>query len=158
MPLLPALGLTTTPVPDLARFLVGSYELARRILCTDGTHFDVHGRAEFSATGSREILYVERATLESDHGPVEVSRSHRYRLTTRTTADLYLSDGTFFHRLDLRVGRSAATHLCGEDRYRGLYVADGADLLVRWHCLGPYKRYISTSRLSRLSRDEVTDR
>lgn len=158
MRVLRARALRAAPVTNLSSLLVGSFELKRRIENVDGTRFTLTGTAHFVASRAQEICYREEGVLVGEGTEYEVTRSYRYELTGSSTADLYLSDGSFFHHLDLAPGRCAAIHRCGDDLYRGLYVADGDDLLIRWRCQGPHKDYVSTSRLTRMAANFHTAR
>ena len=134
-------------------FLRGVWSIERRL--TDhrsAVQGSFTGEAGFLATPDPAVLrYAERGELRfGDHrGPA--SRELLYRELPGGVADVRFADGREFYRLDLRSGRWAAHHDCGDDRYvvSHLVLGDGW-LEERWQVTGPRKAYDSVTTLHRL--------
>jgi hypothetical protein len=75
-----------------------------------------------------------------------VSRAYRYEFPTGGAADVYFTDGRFFHPLDLALGSCSVEHRCGDDTYRGWFIARSErELHQRWSVTGPHKAYVSST-------------
>ena len=109
-------------------------------------HFS--GRAEFAADGDG-LRWIEtgRMTIGAYDGPA--------RRELRVVRDddgwaVRFADGRPFHRLDLREGRAALEHPCGDDRYRGELTVRGPDaFVVAWTVTGPGKAQRLSARYER---------
>jgi hypothetical protein len=143
------------PVVDLVAFLTGGWTVERTV--RDGDEQGAFsGRASFragadidadagagvddgagSAAGDSALVWDETGELRLGRyvGPA------RRRLLLVGAGDAWevrFDDGRPFHPLDLRGGRCAAAHDCGEDRYEGEYrVLGRAAFETRWRVRGP---------------------
>jgi len=108
------------------------------------------GTARFSPDG-RGLLHIERGELvwPTHSGPAH--RTLRYQPTlTPGVLDVYFADGRPFHRLDLREGRCAAVHPCGNDEYVGEFTVSSPDeWSYCWRVTGPEKDLLLSSVLRR---------
>lgn len=148
----PQRSLESVPIDDLAAFLTGRWRIERRIdhaVEEAGTHF--HGVATFFPDGTRTLSYREEGTFTVAASVLEARRELAYHLVTRSSADVHLADGGFFHALDLSTGHDRVRHDCGADAYVGRFLVASRDAyLVEWTVLGPNKAYRSASLFTRL--------
>lgn len=135
-------------IADLAAYLTGRWNVDRTL--RDGTErgaFD--GMAEFSRAPDDRVLWDERGELRlgAYDGP---ARRTLLLLPAGDAWAVHFDDGRLFHPLDLRGGRCAAVHDCGQDRYEGEYrVRDGDAFDVVWRVRGPAKDQEISSRYRR---------
>jgi hypothetical protein len=138
------------PVPDLAGFLTGAWDLRRRMT-------DRRADAEGELTGTAlfypapgGLHYAERGTLSFGEYRGEATRRYWFGLDGAGMADIRFDDGRPFHRLDLSSGAADVTHACPPDAYRGRYEAVGPDRwTVTWTVEGPRKRLFITTEYLR---------
>jgi hypothetical protein len=138
-------------VIDPAEFLPGTWRVERELEDAGLGRGRFSGRAEFARDGDG-LSWVEsgRMTLGGYDGPA--------RRTLRVVRErdgwaVRFADGRPFHRLDLRAGRAALEHPCGEDRYRGELVVRGPDAFaVDWTVTGPGKSQRLSARYERAGR------
>jgi len=64
--------------------------------------------------------------------------------------EVRFDDGRPFHPLDLRAGRCAVDHPCGEDHYAGEIRVETPDtVVIAWRVVGPRKDQTIVSRYTR---------
>lgn len=140
-------------VRDLRGFLVGAWELSRRLWDRrQGERGSFEGEARFEADGEA-LAYREsgRLRLGAHAGPAH--RALLFAFPAPGLAQVRFPDGRFFHALDLSLGPFEAEHPCGADRYRGRFQAVGADAWrATWRVLGPNKDQIIESLYARRTR------
>jgi Family of unknown function (DUF6314) len=139
------------PIADLAAFLAGRWRIDRRLDALAGAHFSGEAVCRRSRIGF--LSYSEHGTLTLGGKRLEAGRDLVYRLLTSSSAAVYLTDGSFFHPLDLSSGYKRVRHLCEADTYIGQFLVVSFDeYCVEWHVRGPRKSYTSRSRFERLRR------
>ncbi|MEQ8664385.1 MAG: DUF6314 family protein [Rhodospirillales bacterium] len=127
-------------IGDLRSFLAGEWRLDRDIdddrLGQNGV---LHGLARFSQSGDG-LAYREVGRLTFGDYADDVSRDYRYDFPEKAVARISFADGRPFHELDLRRGKAAVRHLCGDDIYNGVITADSPDRwTATWTVNGPRK-------------------
>jgi hypothetical protein len=155
-------GQPTAGIPDLFRYLHGSWDCRRDI-------DDRLGGVRGSYSGTADFSYADRPTDPADAGPEDVlvhaeqgemKWSGAVYPTSRTlllhpgaspgTAEVTFDDGRPFHTLDLRSGEWTAQHPCAADHYTGHFrILDQDHWLLRWTVTGPAKDTVLTSRYTR---------
>lgn len=135
------------PVPDLAEYLPGRWQVEREL--RDGERRGrFSGEATFALDGD-EIVWDEQGEIGlGDHvGPAR----RRLRLVRGSGAwEVRFDDGRPFHRLDLSAGRWSAGHDCRADRYDGAFEVLSDDAFdVIWDVHGPAKDQRIVSRYRR---------
>jgi hypothetical protein len=132
----------------LADYLLGTWRVSREL------HDAAMGAGAFAgeATFAREgdaIRWDEagRLRLGGYDGPAQ----RTLRIVPEDGAwAVRFADGRPFHRLDLRGGRCALEHPCGEDRYTGEFTLRGPDAFeIAWRVDGPAKAQRLTGRYER---------
>ncbi len=138
------------PVPDLARFLTGTWRIDRRIGdCNTKTVGRLIGVARF-AEAPGGLDYDERGTLTLGAYEGTATRTYRFALPRPEIADIQFADGRPFHRLDLSSGWADVTHDCPPDDYRGRYQVRTQDQwTLSWLIQGPRKHLRIATRYSR---------
>lgn len=139
------------PVPDLARWLPGRWQLRRRLTAADGAPLGAFvGELIVTCDDTGTATSVERGVFTHDGRHLDASRTLRYDLHDDGTATVRFADGRHFHHLDLRTGRCDATHPCAADTYRGRTEVTGVDTWTQtWHVAGPTKSYTSVTHATR---------
>ena len=148
----------TQAVGDLRAYLAGPWAFLRHLddrrLQQPGS---IVGWATFEPEGAG-LVYREEGRLWFGGDRGTATRSYRYRFYDPDRAEVEFEDGRPFHRLCLSAGRCAVEHLCGGDRYRGVFETLGANTLrVRWRVEGPRKDYRLTTDYLRFA-DPACDR
>ncbi len=138
------------PIADLRGFLEGGWSLVRLI---DDRRAGQRGRFEggvdFVGDGAA-LWYREAGEMRLGDFRGRATRAYRFEFPARHAARVHFDDGRFFHDLDLRGGRAAVLHLCGEDRYHGDFRVTGLDAWqVGWEIKGPRKDLRLSARLTR---------
>jgi Family of unknown function (DUF6314) len=140
------------PVADLNRFLLGSWNMSRRMrdfrLGISGW-FEGHANV---CVQSGDLILQETGRLR--FGAHEADAGQRYVLTLDQphVARVKRADGSLFHELDLSSGSANILHRCGDDIYRGRYrVLHGDCFFVVWQVTGPRKDYRMVTRLMRVA-------
>ena len=138
------------PIADLRGFLEGGWSLVR--LIDDrraGQRGSFEGRVDFVRDGGA-LWYRETGEMRLGDFRGRATRAYRFDFPARHAARVHFDDGRFFHDLDLRGGRAAVLHLCGEDRYHGAFRVTGQDAWeVGWEIQGPRKDLRLEARLTR---------
>jgi hypothetical protein len=123
----------------LAEYLLGTWRV-ERALHDDGLGEGTFaGEATFTRGPGDTVRWVEtgRMTLGRYDGPA----ARTLEIVPDGEAwEVRFADGRPFHRLDLRDGRCALDHPCGDDRYRGEFAVNGPDAFtIDWRVSGPAK-------------------
>jgi hypothetical protein len=142
-------------VTDPSDFLPGTWRVERELEDAGLGRGHFSGRAEFARDGDG-LSWVEsgRMTIGGYDGPAR--RALRV-VRERDGWAVRFADGRPFHRLDLRDGRAALEHPCGDDRYRGELVVRGPDAFaVDWTVTGPGKAQRLSGRYERARRSGPT--
>lgn len=137
-------------VPDLGAYLTGGWTVERRIknLSTGETGF-FSGEVLFSADGDG-LRYDEVGRLTMGGVETNAIRSYLYRFRQPKQADVFFTDGRFFHAFDLSRGIFEVQHLCGNDMYDGTFKAEDETVWsIHWRITGPKKNLIMTSQMKR---------
>jgi Family of unknown function (DUF6314) len=135
-------------VTDPAEFLPGTWRVERELEDAGLGPGHFSGCATFAPDGDG-LSWVEsgRMTIGRYDGPA------RRALRLVPDGDGWLvrfADGRPFHRLDVRDGRCALEHPCGEDRYRGEFAMCGPDAFaIDWTVSGPGKAQRLSARYER---------
>ncbi len=139
------------PIVDLRGFLEGGWSLVR--LIDDrraGQHGRFEGRVDFVPDGAA-LWYREAGEMRLGDFRGHATRAYRFDFPARHAARVHFDDGRFFHDLDLRRGFAEVLHLCGQDRYRGVFRVTAEDRWeVGWEVQGPRKDLRLKGRLARL--------
>lgn len=134
--------MTGSRIVDLADFLVGDWELDRRIAAAGGQRtgrFTGWARFEADPEVAGLLRYLERGTLRLDAYDGPAYRRLGYHVEG-PRARVVFEDGRFFHDLDLRDGVCEVEHPCGADLYRGRFeVVDDDRWHQEWTVVGPDK-------------------
>ena len=133
-------------VGDLRAYLSGPWAFLRRL---DDRRLEqpgsIVGWAAFVPDGAG-LVYREKGRLWFGGDQGTATRRYRYRFCGPDRAEVVFDDGRPFHALCLSAGRCAVEHICGDDRYRGVFKALGTNALrVRWQVEGPRKDYRLTT-------------
>ncbi|WP_344680364.1 DUF6314 family protein [Saccharopolyspora taberi] len=134
---------------DLAGFLAGRWRLEREIVDAAGAPVGSFSGVGVFSPCEGGLEYREDGVLElgSHRGPA--FRCLRY-LVSGACAQVWFSDGSWFHDLDLRSGRWRVVHPCRADEYRGEFVVLDADRWRQeWRVSGPVKDYAMVTVLRR---------
>jgi hypothetical protein len=146
-------------IEDTLSFLLGTWALRREIddrrsgiLGTFTGRAEIAGERRYDGAATLRARYEETGELRfgSRTGPAH-RRLYCVRLPSRSVVLTFI-DGREFIELDLRSGRSQASHVCGADRYEiaTRILCDGA-LEERWRVRGPQKDYDALTTLVRQS-------
>ena len=143
-------GIALLPVNDLRSYLTGGWTLKRAI--REGRwrqEGDFEGEAEFTPLGDG-LAYREAGRMRLGDYDGRATRCYLFDFAFSYLAKVSFEDGRPFHDLDLRSGRDEVFHLCGRDRYAGVFQAIDPDTWsVRWRVEGPHKALRIESRYSR---------
>ena len=139
-------------VADLRAYLSGSWRIDRRFddrrHALDGTML---GEAQFSAEADA-LLYREQGQITFGAYQGTAEQEHRYDFPDGARrASVYFADGRPFHELDLSNGTALVSHACGDDLYKGRFVAlDDDRWESRWTIAGPRKDQRILTRYTRI--------
>lgn len=126
------------PVADACSYLVGAWEIDRRIVDPAAS---LVGR--FTGAGSFRphgggLRYAESGWLRTGTYTCRAGRSFVLWPGENGRAEVAFSDGRPFHRLDLRSGCWHVAHPCGDDLYLGRFVVRSPSTWeVTWSMGGP---------------------
>ena len=131
-------------INDLRAFLQGEWRLERSIADgRSGIPGSLTGLASFAprADGLGYGLdYREEGLLTLGDHCGAAHQAYRYDFVSPGCAAVNFTDGRYFHDLDLTAGIWRCRHLCGDDRYDGVFTALGAaNWRVVWSVAGPRK-------------------
>ena len=136
-------------VEYLGRVMPGRWRLEKRV--DDrvlGADMGFVGEAEFSEVPDGLVYRESGEWQDAPWGPLAGERVYRWRMD-RGFVDVRYADGSAFHAFEPGLA-AGAEHLCGQDRYRGLYRFDLPEAWsLTWHVKGPYKDYSAASLFSR---------
>jgi hypothetical protein len=137
---------------DLASYLAGAWTVART--ATDrraGTVHRMTGTARYTP-GDDGIAYVETIQWTVNGQTFDAHRAYTLVPTGPWRAEVYFTDGRFFHALDLRTGRAEVAHACPPDHYAGWYALHDRDThRTGWTITGPRKDIAITTRYTRIA-------
>ena len=142
---------TAHPVPDLARWLTGLWELQRTLADGDGAPLGTFlGVLEVRPDGPGRAVATERGVLHHGGDRLDATRTLHHELHDDGTVTVRFDHGGVFHHLDLRDGVCDVVHPCAADTYRGrTEVIDADTWLQTWRVSGPTKAYTSVTRATR---------
>ena len=145
-----ALVRASHPVPDIAQFLLGDWQVTR--LGWGGVPartMRLRGAARFSvcAVGLR---FEERGMMTVGVYVCEAAQRYVFQIKSGSVATVCFEDGRPFHPLDLETGLARVRHDCPPDRYEGRYrVLTPACWLLSWRVTGLRKDQMISSRFTR---------
>lgn len=142
------------PPEELLETLLGTWSVERRLDPAIGVFT---GSAEF-AREPGGFAYREQGLLELTSGWTgPASRAQRWRADADGIDVLFageLRDGELLHRLRVDpTGRASDSHLCGADRYAGVYEFGEDEVRIAMDVCGPAKAYVATTVLRRIGRE-----
>lgn len=133
---------------DLLAYLMGGWAVERLLKSgTAGHRGTFTGEAEFSPEpgGAAAAAYHEHGRLRWPTYDGPAGRRLRYELTGDGVLAVRFADGRPFHTVELRGGRAAHVHPCGEDLYVGtLTVVDEDEWRQVWRVSGEHPLEIRT--------------
>jgi hypothetical protein len=145
----------STRVADTYLFLLGEWRVERTL-----EDHRLHETGLFSGTATiapcgrgpqQTAQYHEVGQLRFGAYRGTAFRSLRYLRDQGGAVTVTFEDGRRFVACDLRSGRCATTHLCGDDRYEVSWRVVSRDVLVeQWRARGPCKDYEARCVLQRL--------
>lgn len=128
------------PVANVCSFLAGRWDLDRQIVERPTGREGRYAGVGWFRPEDGGLWYEERGRLRMGSHELSARRSLRWRTREDGQAEVAFSDGSLFHRLDLRSGCWHVAHDCGDDRYLGSYVVlSPSTWKVTWTVSGPGK-------------------
>ena len=144
---------------DLLPSLTGRWRIRRSIedLRSASPVATLDGHADILPDGPWQAFYVEEGLLSLHGGPpVNARRTYYYRQQDSGLEIFFDAErARLFHRLVLSEDAdgslvAADLHLCGADRYEGLYrFGRGGSFSIEHAVTGPHKSYRSITRYER---------
>ena len=99
----------------------------------------------------RSALYEEQGVLHFRDHHAPAYRKLELIQCGDASLTINFETGLPFIRLDLRLGESNKTHLCGRDTYEIASVARSSNVVVeQWRVSGPSKDYVALAVLTRV--------
>jgi len=138
------------PVPDIGRFLLGTWQVTRLGWSSvPARTMRLHGTALFSACGAG-LLFEEHGVVAVGTYSGEAVRRYLFHVESASMVKVCFEDGRPFHHFNLETGMAHVQHDCTPDRYEGRYrVVAPTCWLLSWHVTGPRKNLMITSRFIR---------
>lgn len=127
-------------VTDLRGFLLGEWRFSRKVK-ERRRPAEAEGSAVFSPRPEGGLLYEERAVLRVDGAQYEARRTLIYDFPEPDVAQVRFEDGRPFHAMRLGRAPFRATHLCGDDTYKGAFERTLFGWRAIWRVTGPRKDY-----------------
>lgn len=140
---------------EISRYFIGDWLLSRRVVDRRaGLIGRLFGRATFRLDqdiNDGTLIYEESGVMSYGDHEGQASQSHRWRIVDRQRAEIYFSDGRFFHSLDLTTSKSPTRHSCAPDDYCGrFHLLNEKSWRSTWKVSGPRKDLIIASLFRRI--------
>jgi Family of unknown function (DUF6314) len=139
---------------ELVSWLAGSWAVERAVNGVPGAFV---GIADFVELCDGTMRWHESGRLRLDQFDGRACRT-LIIVATDDGHEVRFDDGRAFHPLDLSTGHTEVVHLCGADRYHGIYsCGEPGELHVCWNVIGPGRDDEIISRYLRLSHTAAAD-